>query len=191
MVLVCWKIAWRFGREAFDSVEPLHGCNYCRETQRPKCSREVVVFRLTQLGNRSRLLSHPCRVLCTSFVSLIKMRCVSYILFLGLLSMCCMGVAMLCVGEMFYGDDVSTYLKVGGISVFILYLLPLLLVKAYIKETRNGKKLMWTSGVGAVGPFYALLLFPLSLVCLPILIWGTIMVISASGNIIIQKVWLG
>ena len=25
MVPVCWKIAWRFGREAFDSVELLHG----------------------------------------------------------------------------------------------------------------------------------------------------------------------
>ena len=53
--------------------------------------------------------------------------------------MCSMGVAMFRVGEMFHGDDVSTYLKVGGISVFIFYLLPLLLVKAYIKETRNGK----------------------------------------------------
>ena len=32
--------------------------------------------------------------------------------------MCCMGVAMICVGAT-YDDDVSTYLIVGGIFVFI------------------------------------------------------------------------
>ena len=104
--------------------------------------------------------------------------------------MCCMGVAMICVGAT-YEDDVSTYLIVGGIFVFILYLLPLLFVLPYIKETRNGK-LRWTGGVESVGSLYVIFpAIPLALVCLLILIWGTIMVISASGNIIIQKVWLG
>ena len=60
-----------------------------------------------------------------------------------------------------YEDDVSTYLIVGGIF------LTLLLALAYINEHY--------------------VIFP----GIPILIWGTIMVISASGNMIIQKVWLG
>ena len=49
-----------------------------------------------------------------------------------------MGVAMIVVGAT-YEDDVSTYLIVGGIFVIILYLLPMLSVLAYIKETINGE----------------------------------------------------
>ena len=82
--------------------------------------------------------------------------------------MCCMGVAMICVGAT-YEDDVSTYLNVGGIFVLILYLLPLLLEQKFLPSIMIP------------------LLFPLPLVCLGILIWGTIMVIIASGNIITNK----
>ena len=109
-----------------------------------------------------------------------RVPCVSYILFLGLLSMCCMGVAMIFVGAT-YEDYVSTYLIVGGIFVVILYLLPMLLALAYIIETRNGEN-FWSKY--EVVSFMLPLCFPLPLVCLGILIWGTIMVISASGNII-------
>ena len=96
--------------------------------------------------------------------------------------MCCMGVAMIFVGTT-YEDDVSTYLIVGGIFVFILYLSPIamLLALAYIEETRNGEN-FW-SKYKAV-PLMLPLCFLLLLVCLGILIWGTIMVIIASGNII-------
>ena len=93
--------------------------------------------------------------------------------------MCCMGVAMIFVGATFE-DNVSTYLIVGGIFVLILYLLPLLLVIAYIRETRNGEN-FWSN----YAPIFFMLplCFPLPLVCLGILIWGTIMVIKASDNI--------
>jgi hypothetical protein len=91
-----------------------------------------------------------------------------------------MGLAMIFFGAT-YEDDVSTYLIVGGIFVFILYILPLLLVLAYIIETRNGEN-FW-SKYEAVS-FMVPLWFPLPLVCLGILMWGTIMVIIASGNII-------
>ena len=92
--------------------------------------------------------------------------------------MCCMGVAMIYVGAT-YEDDVSTYLIVGGIFVLILYLLPLLVVSLYIKETISGEN-FWSKYV--VVSFMIPLCFPLlivPLVSLGILIWGTVI---ASGN---------
>ena len=92
--------------------------------------------------------------------------------------MCCMGVAMIYVGAT-YEDDVSTYLIVGGIFVLILYLLPLLVVSLYIKETISGEN-FWSKYV--VVSFMLPLCFPLlivPLVSLGILIWGTVI---ASGN---------
>ena len=92
--------------------------------------------------------------------------------------MCCMGVAMIYVGAT-YEDDVSTYLIVGGIFVLILYLLPLLVVSLYIKETISGEN-FWSKYV--VVSFMIPLCFPLlivPLVSLGILIWGTVL---ASGN---------
>ena len=100
--------------------------------------------------------------------------------------MYCLGVAMIIVGAK-YKDDVSKYLIIGGIFVIILYLLPLLVVSIYIKETRNGIN-FWFK--------YAVVSFMLPIFCLPlllvplvylvylsfntgILIWGTII---ASGN---------
>ena len=76
--------------------------------------------------------------------------------------MCCMGVAMIIVGAT-YEDDVSTYLIVGGSSVLILYLLPLLVVSLYIKETRKGES-FWENheAVSFMLPFcFPLLLVPL------------------------------
>ena len=92
--------------------------------------------------------------------------------------MTCMGVAMIYVGAT-YEDDVSTYLIVGGIFVLILYLLPLLVVSLYIKETISGEN-FWSKYV--VVSFMIPLCFPLlivPLVSLGILIWGTVL---ASGN---------
>ena len=93
--------------------------------------------------------------------------------------MCCMGVAMIYVGAT-YEDDVSTYLIVGGIFVLILYLLPLLVVSLYIKETISGEN-FWSKYAPVsfmICPFcIPLLLVPL--VSLGILIWGTVI---ASGN---------
>ena len=92
--------------------------------------------------------------------------------------MTCMGVAMIYVGAT-YEDDVSTYLIVGGIFVLILYLLPLLVVSLYIKETISGEN-FWSKYV--VVSFMLPLCFPLlivPLVSLGILIWGTVL---ASGN---------
>jgi hypothetical protein len=111
--------------------------------------------------------------------------CQAYILFLGTLTICCMGVAMIFVGAT-YKDDVSTYLIVGGTFVIILYLLPLLAVSVYIIETLNGEN-FWSkyAAVSFMLPFcFPLLLVPLVyLVYLSfntgILIWGTII---ASGN---------
>ena len=124
--------------------------------------------------------------------------------------MCCMGVAMICVGvwtnllnslkffselselsnsynpqsgypesaesaiqKFTVGDSVSTYLIVGGIFVIILYLLPFLFATNF-KES---------GGIDVFSIFF----FPLLLVYLGILIWGTIIVINASGNIIKLK----
>ena len=92
--------------------------------------------------------------------------------------MTCMGVAMIYVGAT-YEDDVSTYLIVGGIFVLILYLLPLLVVSLYIKETISGEN-FWSKYVAV--SFMLPLCFPLlivPLVSLGILIWGTVL---ASGN---------
>ena len=123
----------------------------------------------------------------TFFFSLIKMSvdCQAYILFLGTLTMYCLGVAMIIVGAK-YKDDVSKHLIIGGISVIILYLLPLLVVSIYIKETRNGEN-FWRkyAVVSFMLPYcFPLLLVPLVypvylLVNTGILIWGTI---KASGN---------
>ena len=117
----------------------------------------------------------------TFFFSLIKMSvdCQAYILFLGTLTMYCLGVAMIIVGAK-YKHDVSKHLIIGGISVIILYLLPLLVVSIYIKETRNGENFWSKYKV----PFMLPLCSLLTLVCLGIVIWGTITVIIASGNII-------
>ena len=114
------------------------------------------------------------------FFSLIKMSvpCPAYIIFLGTLSMCCMGVAMIYVGAA-YEDDVSTYLIVGGIFVLILYLIPLLSVSVYIKTTINGEN-FWSKYVvvSFLLPFcFPLLLLPLA--SFGILIWGTVII---SGN---------
>ena len=90
--------------------------------------------------------------------------------------MCCMGVAMIYVGAT-YEDDVSTYLIVGGIFVLILYLLPLLVVSLYIKETINGEN-FW-SKYAAVSFFicpFGIPLLIVPLIYLGILIWGTIVV---------------
>ena len=99
--------------------------------------------------------------------------------------MCCLGVAMIIVGAK-YKDDVSKYLIIGGIYVIILYLLPLLVVSIYIKETSNGEKFWrnYTVVFFMLPYFFPLLLVPLVyLVYLSfntgILIWGTII---ASGN---------
>ena len=95
--------------------------------------------------------------------------------------MCCMGVAMIYVGAT-SEDDVSTYLIVGGIFVLILYLLPLLVVSLYIKETISGEN-FWSKYV--VVSFMLPLCFPLlivPLVYIGILIWGTI-VISGKKSI--------
>ena len=99
--------------------------------------------------------------------------------------MCCLGVAMIIVGAK-YKDDVSKYLIIGGINVIILYLLPLLVVSIYIKETRNGINFWFKY---AVVSFMLPYCFPLLLVPLVylvylsfntgILIWGTII---ESGN---------
>ena len=104
--------------------------------------------------------------------------------------MCCTGVAMIFVGAT-YQDDISTYLIVGGIFVIILYLLPLLVVLAYIKETGNGVRgnsimegLRNSIIIVSTLSFILPLFIPLLLVCLGILlIWGTIVVIIASGNV--------
>ena len=92
-----------------------------------------------------------------------------------------MGVAMIFVGAT-YKDDVSTYLIVGGSFVIILYLLPMLSVLAYIKETINGKN-FWSeyAAVSFILPLcFPLLIVPL--VYIGILIWGTI-VISGKKSI--------
>ena len=93
--------------------------------------------------------------------------------------MCCLGVAMIIVGAT-YEDNVSTYLIVGGIFALILYLLPLLVVSLYIKETINGVN-VWSKYAAVsfmICPFgIPLLIVPL--VYLGILIWGTIL---ASGK---------
>ena len=93
-----------------------------------------------------------------------------------------MGVAMIYVGAT-YEDDVSTYLIVGGSFVLILYLLPLLVVSLYIKETISGVVNGPNSLISAVSAFIFIMLpfcFPLLIVplvvCLGILIWGTVKV---------------
>ena len=97
--------------------------------------------------------------------------------------MCCLGVAMIIVGAT-YEDNVSTYLIVGGIFALILYLLPLLVVSLYIKETINGVN-VW-SKYEAVSLILGFMICPFGipllivpLVYLGILIWGTIL---ASGK---------
>ena len=107
-------------------------------------------------------------VVCEAFIS--------FFLFLGTLTMCCMGVAMIYIGAT-YEDDVSTYLIVGGSFVLILYLLPLLVVSLYIKETISGENFFqkYAAVSFMICPFgIPLLIVPL--VCLGILIWGTVIV---------------
>ena len=92
--------------------------------------------------------------------------------------MCCMGVAMIYIGAT-YEDDVSTYLIVGGIFVLILYLLPLLVVSLYIKETISGENFFQKYTAPAVYFMICPFGIPLRivpLVCLGILIWGTVIV---------------
>ena len=115
-------------------------------------------------------------------IGLIPVPWKAYILFLGTLTMCCMGVAMINVGAT-YEDDVSTYLIVGGFFVMILYLLLLMVISTYVlfgyNITENGEQ-FWP-GLAAYLEMGAFMLFtPLCLplllvplVYLGILIWGT------------------
>ena len=107
--------------------------------------------------------------------------CEVYILFLGTLTMCCMGVPMIYVGAT-YEDDVSTYLIVQGIFILIIYLLPLLLVSIYIIETKNGVNFWSKYEAVSYLPMYLYYTFPytthlMPLAYLGILIWGTIIAI--------------
>ena len=110
---------------------------------------------------------------------MVKIQIEAYILFLGTLTMCCMGVAMIYVGAT-YEDDVSTYLIVSGIFKLIIYSLPLLFVSIYITEeiisdeTKHGDVVYEAINhlVLIFFIFPPLLLVPLAY--LGILIWGTI-----------------